>query len=245
MELSKVARAKQDALSQPIEDFYSILIQFNNLTAAVDAAELGHNLHENLGSFIESCLYIDDNLRSWAMLLDSSWQYTVVDGDLPSHLNDHIHFPVNYGGKYHVYQNSTIASMWNHYRQTRIVVNEMIRSMSLRLWEVDMGPESQQTMVQSIAIIKQMAYDICASVSYCFINFRTILAAALRLLWPLFIAAKSMGTEPTTREWILLTLDRIGNITGIQQAIRMSQFIRQGTKLPIIPGTWEQENDMV
>lgn len=209
----------------------------------MDAAELGHSLHENLGLFIERCLHIDANLRSWAMSLGPFWKYTVVDGDLPSHLNDHIHFPTVYGGKYHVYQNANIVSMWNHYRQTRIVVNEIIRSMSLRLWEVDMAPECQQTMVQSIAIIEQMADDICASVSYCFKNFRTIFAAALRLLWPLFVAAKSMGTEPTTREWILLTLDRIGNMTGIQQAIRMSQFIRQGTKLPIIPGTWEKEND--
>jgi hypothetical protein len=149
-----------------------------------------------------------------------------------------------YGGKYHVYQDAFVASMWNHYRQTRIVVNEMIRSMSARLWEIDRAPECQQTMIQSIATIKQMGDDICNSISYCFKNSRTIFAAALLVLWPLFIAAKSMGTEPSTREWILLTLERIGSMTGIQQAINMSNFIKQGAKLPIIPGTWEQENDM-
>jgi hypothetical protein len=242
MELSKVARTKQDALSQPFEDFYSILIQLNNLSAEVDAAELEHTLQENLGLFIEKSLHVDANLRSWAISLGPLWQYTVVDDVSPSPLGDHTHFPV-ISGKYHVYQNIAIASMWNHYRQTRIVVNEMIRSMSFRLWEINRTPECQQTMIQSIAIIQQMADEICTSISYCFQHFRTIFAAAFRVLWPLFIAAKSMGTEPTTREWILLALDRIGNTTGIQQAINMAQVIRLGIKLPIIPGTWELEND--
>lgn len=237
VELSKIARAKRDALSQPVEDFYSILIELNNLAAEVDTAELDNDLEENLRAFIEKALHVDANLTSWAMSLNPSWQYTVVEDDSPSHLGNHTYFPTNYGAEYHVYQDFNVASMWNHYRQTRIVVNEMIRTMSLRLWEVDRAPECEQTILQSMAIVKQMASDICASVSYCFKYFRTIFAASLRLLWPLFVAAKAMGTEPTTREWILLTLDRIGSTTGIQQAINMSQFIKKGYKLPMIPGT--------
>ncbi|KAJ5570578.1 uncharacterized protein N7459_010008 [Penicillium hispanicum] len=233
--LSKVARAKHDVYTLPIEEFYQVLIELNGLAVEVDAAELEDDPAESLRLLIGKALYLDANLRSWAMSLSPAWRYTVID-DPCSHLGDNTGFPV-YGGRRHLYQRVTFVSMWNHYRQLRIIVNEMIRSMSLRLWKAQRPPECQQTVSQSIAIINQMADDLCTSISYYFTSDQTSFGAALRLLWPLFVAANCAGTDPATKEWILQALNIIGSTTGIQQAIGMSQLLRKGNILGMIPGT--------
>lgn len=233
--LSKVARAKRDENSRPVENFYNILIQLNDLSVEIDAAELKYDFVGSLGSLIGKALHLDADLRLWVLSLGPFWRYSVVNNPR-SDLSNYTHCPT-YGNRYHVYRNVSIATMWNHYRQTRIVLNEMIRSMSLRLWGSERVPECQQTVFQSVAIMKQMVDDICTSISYYFTSGETSFGSTIRLLWPLFIAANCASTEPATKEWILQTLDVIGSTTGIQQAISMSKLLREGNPLGLIPGT--------
>ncbi|OKL60877.1 hypothetical protein UA08_03736 [Talaromyces atroroseus] len=230
--LSNIARSKRDEHHQPIEHLYNILIGLNDLSLEVDDAHLQPDPVRNLESLIQTALHLDADLRSWTMSLGSSWRYTVVENPHSCLQNSPIHVD-----KYHVYSDVNIASMWNHYRQTRIVLNEMIKSMSLRLWELQRSPECEQTLYQSSAIIEQVVGDLCASIPYHFTTGEAGFGGTIRLLWPLFIAGNCTGTDSASKEWSLQTLDIIASATGVQQAVGMAQLLRKGDALGIIPRT--------
>lgn len=229
-----MARGKRDVHFLSVEDFYDILIQVNDLCIEIDAGGLGHKSPEILGLFIGKALHLDADLRSWSMSLGPAWRYIVVDH--PHSPLAQAQFPFH-DGQYHVYHNINIASMWNHYRQTRIFLNEVITSLSLRLWEIDRAPECQETIFQATSIVNQMADDVCASIPYHFTSGETGFGATIRLLWPLFVASNSTVIRPASKEWILQSLDIIGSTTGIQQAIGMTQIAREGGQLGMFPGT--------
>ncbi|PYH91599.1 hypothetical protein BO71DRAFT_359062 [Aspergillus ellipticus CBS 707.79] len=235
--LSQLARTKRDEHTQHIETFYSILLQLSTLSIKVDNAHRNPDPIKNLSSLITQSLHIDTALETWATSLGPFWQYTTID-DPRSHFGTtHTYFPLH-GDKYHIYHNVHIASLWNQYRQTRVVLNQMIKTMSLRLWTLEnqAAPEYQRTVMQSTAVIKQMVVDICDSTPYNFTSGEVGFGGANRLMWPLFIAGNSTERGSATRAWILQTLDVIGRTTGIQQAVGMAQLLRKTTTLSMIPG---------
>ncbi|KAI9928696.1 hypothetical protein MW887_001913 [Aspergillus wentii] len=224
--LSEAARAKGNQHFQPIEDLFDLLVEMNDLYIEADGAKLNH---ESIESWIARALHLDAKLQSWAISQSSFWQYTVVDRSLGNHI-----YPM-YGDRYHVYNSVVIASIWNHYRQTRIILNQIIKSMSLRLGALQQTPEYQLLVLECIANIAQMADEICASVPYHFISGEVVFGGTFRLLWPLFFAAKFAPTESAVREWILHTLDEIGRSTGLQQAIGMSKVVTEENLSLILP----------
>ncbi|RAH53814.1 hypothetical protein BO85DRAFT_429058 [Aspergillus piperis CBS 112811] len=232
--LTSVARANRDQPSLPMETFCDILIQLHDLSIEVDNAVLADDSIDTLSILICKALHLDTDLRSWAMSLGPHWQYSVVDTH--SNLKSRPQIPLH-SDTYHVYKTVGIVSMWNHYRQTRIIIHEMIRSMALRLWGLQGTLECQQIVFDSIDIIKQMTDDICASVPYHFISGEVTFTALVRLLWPLFVAGDCASSDPATKEWIVQTLEHIGNTTGIQQALGMTKMLRNGHTRSFIPGT--------
>lgn len=61
-------------------------------------------------------------------------------------------------------------------------------------------PENRLTMPQGVAIINQMAEDICASVPYHFSSGETAVGGLIRLIWPLFVASDCVESEPANAE---------------------------------------------
>lgn len=232
--LSEVAKARRDENSQPIEYLYHTLIQFNDLAAEVNDAYLGKYTVENLGRFIGRALRLDADLRSWTMSLGPGWSFTTIQESLSR--DGHTPFYMR-GDTYHVYFNVNLASMWNHYRQTRIVLHEMIRVMAVHLYKLRETSECERTILDSVVIINQMVDDICASVRYHFSSDQAHFGGAIRLLWPLFIAANIPHLDSGTKEWIAQTLAMIGKSMGVQLATVMSQLIRKGEGIDMIPGT--------
>jgi hypothetical protein len=227
--LSNAAKAYRDSKSLGIENFIDILVRVGDLFVEVEDAYTKRNSICDLAFLIRKALHLDTDLVSWALSTDPTWRYEVIEA--PDHT-----YHSTYSDRYHVYPTVGVASMWNNYRQTRIIVREIIRSMCMRTLELGNSPESQQTMIQSIVINNLMAEDICASVPYHFSSGEVGFGGVFRLLWPLFIAAEYAGSTPRMKDWVFQTLRTIGNTMGIQQALMMSRFVKDGHALDLIPG---------
>jgi hypothetical protein len=126
--------------------------------------------------------------------------------------------------------------MWTYYYQTRIIVHGIIQATCRQLLGADTAHSCQYTLDQSITTSKQMADDICASVPIYFTSGETGHGGMMRLSWPLFVAADCAVTTPEEKNWLLQTLEKIGQITGSQQAFTMSKFLNKGSAVPFIPG---------
>lgn len=227
-----MARSKRDEHSLPIESLYNILLKLNDLSLKIEKADYSV---ETLGPLLGEALHLEIDLRCWTMSLSSRWQYAVIKNSSPPSEND-VHFLIH-DDSYHVYHDLTISSMWNHYRQTRIIVNQMIRSMALHIFELRKSPECLQMISESTSTINQLVDDVCASVAYHFLFGTLGLSGAIRLPWPLLISAICTDNDSATHAWILQTLDTIVALTGFQQPFGMLQHIRDGSIKGLIPGT--------
>lgn len=112
--------------------------------------------------------------------------------------------------------------MWSFYRQMRIIVNEMIRSIAHYILGFQWTYEGEQIMVRSIAVMEQLADDICASIDYYFIYGAPGVAGVLRLQLPLFFAALCTDKSSERFTWILQMLDMLATLTGFEQTDRKS-----------------------
>ncbi|TPR01847.1 Got1/Sft2-like family protein [Aspergillus niger] len=225
--LSKYAKSVGDADAQTVEDFYNILVTFNDHSIKVKETYNNTGFRGNIAPLIKEALDLDADLVSWATSLSPTWQYSTTSTPLPfSHVRSH-------DTEYHVYPSIDNAVYWNHYRQARIILHEMIQAMCLH----QATPDSPQIMHQSISINKQLAEDICASVPYFFTSGEAALGAVARLPWPLYLASDCAGVSPQTKDWIMQILDLIATSTGVQQARILSQFVKTGNhSYLLIPG---------
>ncbi|GLA20010.1 hypothetical protein AnigIFM62618_008136 [Aspergillus niger] len=225
--LSKYAKSVGDADAQTVEDFYNILVTFNDYSIKVKETYNNTGFRGNIAPLIKEALDLDADLVSWATSLSPTWQYSTTSTPLPfSHFRSH-------DTEYHVYPSIDNAVYWNHYRQARIILHEMIQAMCLH----QATPDSPQIMHQSTSINKQLAEDICASVPYFFTSGEAALGAVARLPWPLYLASDCAGVSPQTKDWIMQILDLIATSTGVQQARILSQFVKTGNhSYLLIPG---------
>ena len=229
-QLSKEASAYRDSKSQVMDIFYDILTQVGDLSTTISDSSTQDPSLGNPAVFIQKALHLDAALVSWAISIDPTWRYTVLVTPPPLHTNEHDDqtYRFVYGSTYHAYPALALASVWNTYRLTRIILCKIIGSSCKSILKRGTFPEKRLTALESVTIINQMAEDICASVPYHFNSDETAVGGLLRLLWPLFIASDCVESEPRMKNWILQTLDRIGHTTGIQQALMMSQLSREG-----------------
>ncbi|KAJ5676267.1 hypothetical protein N7462_009164, partial [Penicillium macrosclerotiorum] len=231
--LSKISMSKRNKRTRPIESLYNMLVELSDIAIQVDEAHLRSDLKKQQ-FLIDKSLLLDASLQMWTTSLSPAWYYTVID-DPRSHLPSSTYPPI-FDDRYHTYHDVSIATMWNNYRQTRIVLNEMIRAMALRLWSSQNDPQYQQIVSRSIGIIDQMAGDICDSITYYFTSGEIGFGSIFRVLWPLFIVGRCTAAGSPAKEWTEQILDLIGKTTGNQQAIGMSQLLKQGTPASVIPG---------
>ncbi|KAB8268457.1 hypothetical protein BDV30DRAFT_245732 [Aspergillus minisclerotigenes] len=218
-----------------IDDFYDILITFNDLSMTIKEAYKNDGFRGNITPLIGQALRLDANLVSWASSLGLAWQFTVARNS-PSFSSGDIHIR-SYDDEYHVYPSINVAVLWNHYRQARIVLHEMIQAMCLNVSEQQAMPESQQIMLKSSTINKQLVKDVCSSVAHFFTSGEAGFGGVARLPWPLFVAADCTDISPHRKNWIAQILDIIATSAGVQQARILSHFIKEGRHgFNLIPG---------
>ncbi|QMW30762.1 hypothetical protein G4B84_006143, partial [Aspergillus flavus NRRL3357] len=233
--LSNRARTFGDTDSQAIDDFYDILITFNDLSMTIKEAYKNDGFRGNIAPLTGQALRLDADLVSWASSLGLAWQFTVARNS-PSFSSGGIHIR-SYDDEYHVYPSINVAVLWSHYRQARIVLHEMIQTMCLNVSERQAMPKSQQIMLKSSTINKHLVKDVCSSVPHIFTSGEAGFGGVARLPWPLFVAADCTNISPHGKNWIAQILDIIATSAGVQQARILSHFIKEGHHgFNLIPG---------
>ncbi|OKO93414.1 hypothetical protein PENSUB_12477 [Penicillium subrubescens] len=172
---------------------------------------------------ISALLSIDEALERWVKSLTAEYGYKTST------------VPGNYADvfleRHDSYPGIEITHTWNLQRCARITLRQaLIEILSLHI-----GLPSSQSTLSSFSyrglfqtsdiIIQQNSSDICYSVPYIFhycdkpgssSDMRA--ACIMSLLWPLYVAGTAHTTMSTTREWVIVQLKKIEEITGIQRA---------------------------
>ncbi|KAJ5988362.1 C6 zinc finger domain protein [Penicillium waksmanii] len=238
MKLLELRGTEQLESKRGLELFTLIRMQIGELSADIQGIfkDGQDRAAEDPEPFIKRALYIDADLVSWSMSLSPPWRYNVIA--TPAHLQSKSDaYTCYYGDTYYMFNSVGFASGWNNYCQTRIVIQEIVRSLCMRSMGSVTADISQKTMALANTISIQMIGSICASVPYHFNSGEVGVGLAFRLLWPIFITANCGATTPEIRDWAMKTLDLIGNTTGIQKALMMSQAVKKGHTMALIPGT--------
>lgn len=147
-----------------------------------------------------------------------------------------------YLGIYHVYDSVTAAEVWNNIRNLRILTHEIILdccSGDPSLSSEDFSLDLTEQRNHSIAVIRQTALQICASIPKLLNAMPGEQAdtkqrmhpasCGLSLMWPLFIICNSTEVETPLKEWAFGFFRTINSEMGIRQAHLMANTILAGT----------------
>ncbi|KAJ5116565.1 hypothetical protein N7456_000913 [Penicillium angulare] len=231
---------------QPIEDFYDMVIQFNNLSIEIAAAHRRNKFHGNIAPLIDEALQLDADFGAWAMTFQAVCGYRVCRASSPISKGGTT-FPTH-TDEYHMYPSMRLATFWNHYRQTRMSLNEMIETMAVGMTQFMAVPQLEGVILQTITTNSRLVNDVCASVPYFFNSNPGGFGGVARLPWPLFIAAGCLHTSAYTQTWISDILDVIARCSGVHQASVMALRIRMGYYAVhggMIPGKKSEELKLV
>lgn len=170
---------------------------------------------------------IDDMFEDWKQSILPSWaikSYKCLTSTM---------IEPAYMSQYDTYPDLYVATMWNAYRSSRIMIHNHILTATLQHGSTDdMGKLSD-----SINILRALTTAICQSVPYFLSCTRDCDAVklpehmntvqlsssgALLLLWPLFSCGMLWTTPKEQSHWIASILRRIGGHMGLQLAISMA-----------------------
>ena len=196
-------------------------IKYCNLRASMSSF---HD-HSDPDHIISTACAIDAEYAEWARSCPIQYIYNTVTLNERS---DEV-----YSDHYHVYSNIWIATVWNHYRSVRLLLNELILNQayyvyqniqeSVLLWNDISLLENQ--ILASNATLLQLSQDICSSVPY-FLGFNQNSKSTQTpktvngnlLLWPLYTAACTDLVSGMMRDWVAGRLRWISEVMGIRQA---------------------------
>ncbi|KAJ5342236.1 hypothetical protein N7541_011360 [Penicillium brevicompactum] len=199
----------------PAVNLIDILIRFMRFDASLRQQSPGTK------AVISSALMFEAELSEWEASLPDSWTYDVQKSDT--------HHRTFYG-EYHVYKDGWVSRIFNHYRWTRLLFNEMIVCKISSLSQPSSGDIAQRQ--QSLETISSMALGICAgAASHEAISQRGISAdnsshlpplnGIFMTLFPLAVAGGAAGVPDHVHDWVVGTLEQIGCTMGIQRASEM------------------------
>lgn len=192
---------------------------------------------------------VDADLLSRAFALDAELEgftnefpmhftYDIVD--IPPgqsfKVSDTWHVPC-FGTYRHVYSTWTLSNLWNNYRYSRILLNEVIlnqlEQMVVHPVATPPSPDFKDLSHRVCRVIRKLAREICESVPSVMElgqvrNGRNrSLMDGLALLFPLFVAGTVDGTGSPVRDWVRDCLSTIGVSMGIEQALTLVQMLEK------------------
>jgi hypothetical protein len=144
---------------------------------------------------------------------------------------------------YHVYSSIWTASVWNHYRCVRILVNELILDQTAYILQHseeyvssrDKFSFYENQILTSRSTLLQLPHDTCASVPF-YLGFSTNsrerssrpppkAVSGNLLLWPLFTAACTGVVSKAIRGWVAGRLRMISEVMGVRQAAPLAYIL--------------------
>ena len=219
----------------PAVNLIDILIRFMRYDAS-----MRHTI-PNPRAIISSALMFEAELRDWESSLPASWAFEARTSDAHSR---------TFYGQYHVYKDAWVSRIYNHYRWTRLLFNEMVVSTISTLAQPTPKDALQRT--QSLETISSMAVGICTgAVSHEALSQRGHTADSasnlpplngiFMMLFPLAVAGGAAGTPDHVHAWVVGTLEQIGCTMGIQRAFEMiPQLKRSHAKWKNEESLWQE-----
>ena len=197
-----------------------LMIRFVELRQAAESCVMSHRY------VLDLARTLDDDFVALCKDMPPSWQYETI---LVKECSDLI-----YGNCYHIYRDVYVTQTWNALRLARILTNEMILEQLQELLDssnsvsavngstAKRGPEEESIIT--------ITSEICASVpQYTGSDAKALNSgggaserryniSCYTLLFPLFVAAQSSITPPSTRQWILTQLRFMSNELDVRNA---------------------------
>jgi hypothetical protein len=193
-----------------------IVSRFTNFHAAIRS-----RLLTDSNIIVREAIVLDADLEKWETELPRSWRYKI------EHHKEESEFV--YQGVSHLYRDFWTARVYNNFRWSRILVNQLIVVHKAYLGSFCSEDTAQQT--KSLAIISRLASDICSSVSSQFHKPSLVeeaktqgvpaLSGCFLLLFPLAVAGSAMGVSDELHDYVVHTLETIGHRMGIAQALTL------------------------
>lgn len=250
---------------QPDEVHANELIMINEHLAA-ERAWLRENDVNDPVIIAKKLLPIDQMLETWSNCAPDNWipvTYDVrslVPGSEPGlNANFYAASPryaerddCSYDGQWDLYEDLWIASVWNNYRGSRIIIHESILAATISTMKTDTLTEDliKTIMDESVRVLGEMMAGICRSI-YFHMSSRsahapfldsyppsrssyptipadtTEMSGTYLVIWPLYMAGLLRTTPPDQRSWIADKLEDIGRAVGNKQALTLSAALRE------------------
>ena len=198
-----------------------IIVRFCNLRGSMDSMRD----YRHSADIVLSALDIDAELESWAADCPDMYMYETVTLQTRSESV--------FSDNYHVYCNIWIATVWNHYRSIRILLNELVIEQLGHLKQCSealpdfRGEHPSMFYERQIVVCRssllQLTQEICASVPF-FLSHGVQgdcppkAAGGNLLLWSLYTAGCTDVVSNVMRTWVIGNLESITETMGIQQA---------------------------
>lgn len=207
---------------EPAVDLVDILIRFAKLhyTARNDP-DLDH------GAIASSAASFDTELDEWEKNLPDKWAFTLSES------KDHQN---TFNGKYLIYNDVWASRILNNYFWGRLVVNEII----LKHLASHPSPtlRTMQQRQRALETSARLSINVCAgAASHMGAFFNMIpnvggqqlppLNGAFMLLFPLTMAGGAAGAPDEAYEWVIQTLQKIGETMGIQRALQLIPTLKE------------------
>ncbi|KAL4959917.1 Zn(II)2Cys6 transcription factor domain-containing protein [Aspergillus stella-maris] len=157
---------------------------------------------------------LEIELELWMQCLPPKWSFSIQQTE---------NVPGTFYGQYHVYQDPWAPRVLNHYQLGRLLINEVIVAYASLLGDVEQE-------AHALSVIDQMATDICVGVAtqdllgeQCELPMggipRPLLKGVFVTIYPLTVAGSATGVSDKLRNWVIETLQRMNDRTGIRQAL--------------------------
>ncbi|KAK4156746.1 white-opaque regulator 1 [Chaetomidium leptoderma] len=217
---------------RPSAELIKIIARFTQLSALVRTQPLVDG-QPKTADVIGQALEINDDLEAWERRQDGAW--AVVE---KQHAGDFFPAEAVFEGCYHVYDNTYIARVWNHYRWARSMVSQLLLESVDRFPASSSGslPVSPAQQRRRLALsIRRLARDTLVSIPThyrhpnlapahwdCFDKTKRGagigIAGIPTLLFEIKVAGCAPGVPDHYRTWALRILETAYQDTGMFQA---------------------------
>ncbi|KAK4031917.1 hypothetical protein C8A01DRAFT_20939 [Parachaetomium inaequale] len=220
---------------RPSAELLKVMARFVQLSAPVRSQPLIDG-HPKTADVIREALEINRDLESWEKRQDGIW--AVVE----EHVDKFFPHEAVFDGCYHIYDNTYIARVWNHYRWAHTMVNQLLLE-SVTKYPVSSAPlVSTDQQRHSLACIRHLARDTLVSVPTHY-RHPTLgpahwdhfdktkrgavigIAGIPTLLFEIKVAGCAPGVPERCRAWALNMLETAYRDTGMFQAKALAGFL--------------------
>ncbi|KAK3295677.1 uncharacterized protein B0H64DRAFT_322315 [Chaetomium fimeti] len=226
---------------RPSAELIKVIARFVQLSALARSQPLVDG-RPKTAALIREALEINRDLEAWEARQEGIW---VVAEE---RLNDGF-FPLEavFDGCYHIYDNTYIARVWNHYRWAHTLVNQMLLESVARFPASSAALVSAEQQKRSLGWIRRLARDMLVSVPThyrhpklqpahwdCFDKTKRGamigIAGIPTLLFEVKVAGCAPGVPARYRSWALNIIETAYRDTGMYQAKALAGFLGKVVK---------------